>query len=81
MTGRELIIYILRNGLENEKILNNGRLLGLVTIEEAAEEFEVGVATIKAWIQMKQLSAINMDGKTYLFMNKNFLTGEKKNEQ
>lgn len=81
MTGRELIIYILRNRLENEKILNNGRLLGLVTIEEAAEEFEVGVATIRAWIQMGQLSAINMDGKTYLFMNKDFLKGERKNEQ
>ena len=81
MTGRELIIYILRNNLEDEEILNNGRLLGLVTVEEAAEEFEVGVATIKAWIQLGKLTAIDMDGKTYLFMNKDFIKGAKKNEQ
>lgn len=70
MTGRELIMYILKNNLENEEIIKDGRLLGFVTIEEAAEELEVGVATIRAWIKMGDLRAIEVDGKTYLFHNK-----------
>lgn len=43
ITGRELIMLILENRLENEV------LLILSSEEELAVKFEVGVATIKAW--------------------------------
>ena len=31
MTGRELIVYILENGLENEPIFKNGKPIGFIT--------------------------------------------------
>ena len=39
MTGRDLIIYILENNLENEPVYKDGRLLGFLTVTEAAVEF------------------------------------------
>lgn len=51
MTGRELIIYILENGLENtdvsELIFDTPAFL---TIHEAARKFDVGLATIHTWV-------------------------------
>ena len=49
MTGRDLILYILENNLENEEVYKDGRLLGYMTIEEAAVKFNVGIETIKIW--------------------------------
>ena len=49
MTGKELIIYILTNNLENEMIFKDGKFLDFMTKEEAAAKFEVGVATVEAW--------------------------------
>lgn len=49
MTGRDLIIYILRNGLENEPVCRDGKFLGLLTIDEAAVKLNVGVETVKTW--------------------------------
>lgn len=51
MTGRELVIYILENGLENEEILDKeGKPAGMMTPEEAAEKFGVPIATLMAWL-------------------------------
>ena len=50
MTGRELIIYILKNGLEDEPVIKDGVLLGFMTSVEAAEKFNVGTATINVWL-------------------------------
>ena len=49
MTGRDLIIYILRNGLENEPVCRDGKFLGFLTIDEAAVKLNVGVETVKTW--------------------------------
>ena len=49
VTGRELIIYILQNNLENEVVLKNGLFIELLNEQEAAVRFNVGIATIKAW--------------------------------
>ena len=43
ITGRELIMLILDNRLENDVLLT------LLSEEELAVRFEVGVATIKTW--------------------------------
>ena len=51
MTGRELVIYILENGLENEEILDKeGKPAGMMTPEECAEKFGVPIATLMAWL-------------------------------
>lgn len=49
MTGKELILYILQNNLEDTVVLNGGVFIGFMTEEEAAVKFNVGVSTIRAW--------------------------------
>lgn len=58
MTGRELIIYILTNGLEDEPIFKNGKFIGFITAGEAAVKLSVGEATIRALISQKKLEGI-----------------------
>lgn len=66
MTGRELIIYILQNNLEDEEIFVDGRLLGFLTIEEAAAKFEVGTATVRTWICLGQIEFVYFGGEIYI---------------
>ena len=66
MNGRELIIYILKNNLENEDIFSKAFLRFMPTIEVVAVMFNVGVATVDAWIQNDCLKAIEFDGQTYI---------------
>ena len=72
MTGKELIMYILQNNLENEK--TNGLTLenledcfftGFMTEKEAAVKFNVGVETIKAWYDCKMLSGTKIGDSLY----------------
>lgn len=60
MTGKDLIIYILQNNLTDKPVYENGRLLGFMTIEEAAVKFEVGQATVLAWITLNKINAIRI---------------------
>ena len=47
MTGRELIVYILQNNLENSNIFDF-----LVPVEEVAKRFDVGAETVKVWFKL-----------------------------
>lgn len=58
MTGRELILYILENGLENEPVVKNGKVMGFKSIGEVAEKLNVGVATIYTWIGQGWLDCV-----------------------
>ena len=42
MTGRELIMYILQNGLEDKQIFENNKLIAHLTVEEFAVKYGVG---------------------------------------
>jgi hypothetical protein len=66
MTGRELIIYILENHLENEEIFKNDEILGLMVIEEAAAKTGVGVESINAMIKLGWLKTITVGDKTFV---------------
>lgn len=66
MTGRDLIVYILNNHLEDKPIYHNGRLLGFITVEEMAEHLGVGLATARAMALMNRLDYICI-GDTVLF--------------
>lgn len=66
MTGRDLIIYILANGLEDEPVFQDGNIVGLMKITEAARKMNVGVATIYAWIQQKKLTPIVIENTVYI---------------
>ena len=69
MTGKEMIIYILQNNLENEEIFKDGKLVGFVSIYEAAVKLEVGMAAVKAMIQIANAKTIDINGLTYVSVN------------
>lgn len=66
MTGRELILYILSNGLENEPVFKDGKFIGFMTEEEAAVRMDVDTATIKAWQRIGLLEGITVNAATYI---------------
>lgn len=69
MTGRELIIYILKNNLEDAPIYTDGRLLNLMSLAEAACKYGVGSETVKCWVQKGLLESIEIAGYLYVFDN------------
>lgn len=69
MTGRDLMLYILANGLENEEVFKNGKFIGFVTAEEAAAKMQVGPATIYSWVTMGLLEGVVISGVLYIPAN------------
>lgn len=65
MIGRDLIIYILENKLEGERVFEDGTFLGFITPNEFASKKGVGVATVFTWIFRGQLEHVRL-GNTYL---------------
>ena len=69
MKGRDLIIYILENNLEDQEVFKDGELLGFMSIEMAALKFEVGTSTIRTWIDLDIIPYINIGNKYYIPAN------------
>lgn len=69
MTGRDLILHILTNNLEDEPIVQDGKLVGFLTISEVAERFHVGTATVEAWIMQKRLDHVILGDRMYIPIN------------
>ena len=67
MTGRELIIYIMQNGLENDEVLKDGIFIGLMDEKEAALKFGVGTGTIRTWWVMRKLPGFYLNDSLYFF--------------
>lgn len=66
MTGRDLIVYILNNKLEDKPIFHNGQLMGFMTVEEVASTLGVGKATVYAMVATHRIDYICI-GDTVLF--------------
>lgn len=66
MTGRDLILYILTHGLEDEPVFENGRFIGFMTAEEAAVKMNVGVMTIRLWVGLGQLKGLMIGDALYI---------------
>lgn len=66
MTGRDLIIYILENHLEDEQVFQNGKILGFMTVNEAALKFDVGPETIKMWYAVDILQGFKLGDEIYI---------------
>lgn len=64
MTGRDIIIYILENKLENEHVLD------LMSVDEAAVKYEVGPETIRTWCLLGNLPSIKLHNEFYILLNK-----------
>ena len=67
MTGRELIMYILENHLEDEPVFQNGTFIGYVSDAKLAEMLGVGVATVHTWILLGRIKdAIMIDDTMFV---------------
>lgn len=69
MTGKDLIMFILQNNLENAEFFTNGKIPGLMTVEEAAVKFNTGPTTIEVWFTFGDLRGIVIGKKLYIYEN------------
>jgi hypothetical protein len=69
MTGKELIVYILQNDLEDEIVIKDGIFVWLMDENEAAVKFNVGVSTIRAWYVCGMLSGTKIGDSLYFMRN------------
>lgn len=68
MTGRDLILYILKNELENEEIFDeNGSFKLGMGVKDAAVALEVGEETVKAWYKLGYLEGVKINDDLYIF--------------
>lgn len=79
MTGRDMIIYILENHLEDEEIFKDGKPIGFMTDAEAAVKLQTGVHTIQIMYEMGKLNGIKIGNKIYIsdIKEKNEVKNEK----
>jgi hypothetical protein len=66
MTGRDLIIYILQNKLEDESVFKDGKFVGFISTAEAAHRFKVGVETVKTWYRLEVLKGIEVGDEIFI---------------
>lgn len=69
MTGKDLIMYILENNLENEPVFKDGKPLGCMTEMEAAIKFGVGLSTVRMWANMEHIKSIKIGETLYIPAN------------
>ena len=69
MTGRDLIIYILKNNLEDKPVYENGQLLGFMTVEQAAVKLGWGVETVRTWIKINYIAHIKIGDEIFIPMD------------
>ena len=63
MTGRDLIIYILENGLEDKEVLDGDKILGFETLYGLAEKKDAGVETIIALCKIHDVPTVLINNK------------------
>lgn len=66
ITGRDLIIYILQNNLEDESVFKDGKFVGFISTAEAAARFEVGEETVKTWYKLDVLKGIEVGNELFI---------------
>jgi hypothetical protein len=69
MTGRDLILYIVSNGLEDEPVFNKDKFIGFITAGEAAAKMHVGIPTICVWLSQGKLDGARIGDKIYIAAN------------
>ena len=79
MTGKELILYILQNNLENEEVFVDDSFIGYLSIKEVAEKLNVGTSTVLAYLRLGWLPYIVVNGR--FSIPHNFELKEKENNK
>ena len=65
ITGKELIMYILKNNLENEVVIGAGFFFDFLTEEKVAAKFDVGVATVRLWRNLGMIPSYVIGDRLY----------------
>ena len=63
ITARDLIIYILQNGLEDKEVLDDDKKIGFKTLYGLAEKKNTGVETIFALCKMHDVPTVLINNK------------------
>lgn len=66
MTGKDLIMYILKNNLEDEPVFKDGKFVGFSTVPEMAAKLGVGSATVETWASLGSIESVNVTGGIYI---------------
>lgn len=66
ITGRELIIYILENNLEDTVFINDGETYGFTSVDKAAADLEVGPATMETWFDIFKIKPRKIGNTRYI---------------
>jgi hypothetical protein len=69
LTGRDLILYILQNNLENEPVFNDGRFLGFLSAAEFAKKWDVGEETVRMWVNFGYVKGLVIYDELYIPYN------------
>ena len=80
MTCRDLIVYILTNGLEDEPVFKDGKFVGFMTKEEVAIQLNTGTATVEALVSRDMLEGIQIGDTVYISANSCLLSECKRKE-
>lgn len=67
MTGKELILYILENDLENVELFSDDFSPLLIRADRMALKWECGEATIKVLVDMGKVKGVKIGDKYYVF--------------
>lgn len=76
ITGKDVVLYILSNNLEDKPVFTDGEIMGFYTIDKFAEMCGYGIETVKAKIQMGQIKGAISIGDTYLIANHEYVVKE-----
>lgn len=69
MTGRDLIVFILTNHLEDADIFADGKIPGLLTMQEYAVKMNVGPETVHVWTMRGMLDYVVVYDRIYIPAN------------
>lgn len=75
MTGKELIVYILQNDLENEEVFTDDGCTLFMTETEAALALGTGIATVRTMFVLGMLKGFYIDDVLFLLRD-NFKPAE-----
>lgn len=66
LTGKDLIVYILENDLEDNVFFKDGKFVGFMTLDEAAIKFNVGKDTVLTWYILGMIEGVNIGKDVYI---------------
>ena len=64
--GKDLILYILNNNLENEPVFKDGKFLGFLSLTEFAKKRGVGEETVRLWVNFGYVDVLTIYDEIYI---------------